>query len=118
MSHVCVPPAAATMWLSCLWLCIIQRVCWQQQQQLQEQHPNFVGKPVGLIPLNTPSNSSYFPPEGVRTGLGAVNCDDLAAEMKQRLEQQQPRVTAAELRTMMAVLVGRRCRCVLFFVLR
>ena len=76
--------------------------------QLLQQQPQLKGKPVGVVPRDLPTNTSWFPPRGVSTGLGAVDCTSLAAELKGRIEQQT--IGKEELKTMMAVLIGRRCR--------
>lgn len=63
---------------------------------------------MGLIPLDLPTNASWFPPRGVSEGLGAVDCNDMAAGIKMRMEQQQ--MSKTELQANLAVLIGRRCR--------
>lgn len=63
---------------------------------------------MGVVPLELPTTTSWFPPLGVSTGLGAVDCPSWAAELKGRIEQQT--VGKEELKTLMAVLIGRRCR--------
>lgn len=63
---------------------------------------------MGVIPLELPTNTSWFPPLGVSTGLGAVDCTSWAAELKGRIKQQT--IGNEELKTLMAVLIGRRCR--------
>lgn len=63
---------------------------------------------MGLIPLEIPTNASWFPPRGVSEGLGAVDCNDMAAGIKMRMEQQQ--MPETELKANLAVLIGRRCR--------
>jgi hypothetical protein len=76
--------------------------------QLLQQQPNIKGRSVGLVPLDIPTHTSWFPPGGVSQGLGAVDCNGLAAEMQGRIQQQL--VGKDELKGMMAVLIGRRCR--------
>lgn len=78
--------------------------------QLLQQQPELKGKPVGIIPLDIPTHTSWFPPPGVSTGLGNVDCNAMAAEMKDRIDQQV--VGKDELKAMMVVLIGRRCRSV------
>lgn len=77
--------------------------------QLLQHNPNLLGRPVGIIPHDLPMNTSWFPPRGATHGLGAVDCNGLAEEFKGRLQQQ---IEPAELKALMAVLIGRRCRWV------
>ena len=79
--------------------------------QLLQQQPQIRGRPVGLIPLDVPTNASWFPPLGVSEGLAGVDCNDMAAGIRARIEAQQ--LPQAELKANLAVLIGRRCRCVL-----
>lgn len=82
--------------------------CCLVRVQLLAKHPHVLGHPVGIFPLTTPTNASWFPPRGVDEGLGAVRCSELAADMKRKLEEEQP--TETVVKAMMAVLIGRRCR--------
>jgi hypothetical protein len=75
--------------------------------QLLQENPYLVGRPVGIIPHDLPMNTSWFPPAGATHGLGNVDCNGLAEEFKGRLQQQ---VEPAEVKALMAVLIGRRCR--------
>lgn len=67
------------------------------------------GKPVGIIPLDTPTNASWFPPAGSSLGLGGTSCPDLAQEFATRLRGASNSSTLVS--ELMAVLIGRRCRC-------
>jgi hypothetical protein len=81
-------------------------------QLLAEQ--GVVGPPVGIMPWDTPVNASWFPPEGSDMGLGGVACNALAAEYAARLAAPPGSANApseAEKAALMAVLIGRRCRC-------
>lgn len=78
--------------------------------QLLQQQPQVLGRPVGLIPLDIPTNTSWFPPPGMSEGLAGVDCNDMAAGIRARMEQQQ--VPETELKALLSVLIGRRCRCV------
>lgn len=69
----------------------------------------FLGKPVGIFPLDMPSNSSWFPPQGSDEGLGGIPCRDLADDIVQRVAERGENSTR-ELVAHMAVLIGRRCR--------
>jgi hypothetical protein len=75
--------------------------------QLLQENPYLVGRPVGIIPHDLPMNTSWFPSAGATHGLGNVDCNGLAEEFKGRLQQ---KVEPAEVKALMAVLIGRRCR--------
>ncbi|KAF8057631.1 branched-chain-amino-acid aminotransferase-like protein 1 [Scenedesmus sp. PABB004] len=66
-------------------------------------------RPVGIFPLNHPTNASWFPPREESWGLGGVDCEHLAREMAADLAKGG--VSEDERGVMMSVLVGRRCRC-------
>jgi hypothetical protein len=66
----------------------------------------FLGKPVGIFPLDMPSTSSWFPPEGSDEGLGGVACRDVVDDIVHAMTERGENSTRAH----MAVLIGRRCR--------